>query len=86
MIEIYGPESSGKHWHYTYAEAQKQEEFGFIDAEHAFDRNYAEKLGVDIEILSYLNLIMENKRWDCRKFNSLWSNWYWLLTLLPFNT
>jgi recombination protein RecA len=32
----------------------------FIDAEHAFDRNYAEKLGVDIRIL-FLNQIMENK-------------------------
>jgi recombination protein RecA len=33
----------------------------FIDAEHAFDRNYAEKLGVDIENLIILNLITENK-------------------------
>ena len=49
IIEIYGPESSGKT---TMAECQKAGGIAaFIDAEHAFDRFYAEKLGVDIENL-----------------------------------
>jgi recombination protein RecA len=50
VIEIYGPESSERPLTlHAIAEAQKQAELLFIDAEHAFDRNYAEKLGVDIE-------------------------------------
>jgi recombination protein RecA len=56
VIEIYGPESSGKTTLTLHAIAECQKAGGiaaFIDAEHAFDRNYAEKLGVDIE-----NLIM----------------------------
>lgn len=56
IIEIYGPESSGKTTLTLHAIAEAQKAGGiaaFIDAEHAFDRNYAEKLGVDIE-----NLIM----------------------------
>jgi recombination protein RecA len=56
VIEIYGPESSGKTTLTLHAIAEAQKAGGiaaFIDAEHAFDRNYAEKLGVDIE-----NLIM----------------------------
>jgi recombination protein RecA len=46
IIEIYGPESSGKTTLtlHAIAEAQKQVELRFY-AEHAFDRNYAEKLG-----------------------------------------
>jgi RecA/RadA recombinase len=40
----------------------KSRRTAFIDAEHAFDRNYAEKLGVDIENLIIRNLITENKR------------------------
>ncbi|MGE4290467.1 MAG: recombinase RecA [Salinivirgaceae bacterium] len=54
VIEIYGPESSGKTTLaiHTIAEAQKAGGIAaFIDAEHAFDRFYAEKLGVDIENL-----------------------------------
>ena len=54
IIEIFGPESSGKTTLtlHAIAEAQKAGGIGaFIDAEHAFDRNYAEKLGVDIENL-----------------------------------
>jgi recombination protein RecA len=53
IIEIYGPESSGKTTLtlHAIAEAQKQAELQLCDAEHAFDRNYAEKLGVDIENL-----------------------------------
>jgi recombination protein RecA len=54
IIEIYGPESSGKTTLTLHAIAEAQKAGGiaaFIDAEHAFDRNYAEKLGVDIEEL-----------------------------------
>ena len=54
VIEIYGPESSGKTTLTLHAIAEAQKKGGiaaFIDAEHAFDRVYAEKLGVDIENL-----------------------------------
>ena len=54
IIEIYGPESSGKTTLAIHAIANAQKQGGiaaFIDAEHAFDRFYAEKLGVDIENL-----------------------------------
>lgn len=54
VIEIYGPESSGKTTLAIHAIAEAQRAGGiaaFIDAEHAFDRFYAEKLGVDIENL-----------------------------------
>ncbi len=56
IIEIFGPESSGKTTLTLHAIAEAQKAGGiaaFIDAEHAFDRNYAQKLNVDIE-----NLIM----------------------------
>ncbi len=54
IIEIYGPESSGKTTLAIHAIAEAQKLGGiaaFIDAEHAFDRFYAEKLGVDLENL-----------------------------------
>ncbi len=54
IIEIYGPESSGKTTLALHAIAEAQKKGGiaaFIDAEHAFDRFYAAKLGVDIENL-----------------------------------
>lgn len=54
VIEIYGPESSGKTTLAIHAIAEAQKAGGiaaFIDAEHAFDRFYAEKLGVDIDNL-----------------------------------
>ena len=54
VIEIYGPESSGKTTLAIHAIAEAQKAGGlaaFIDAEHAFDRFYARKLGVDIENL-----------------------------------
>ena len=54
VIEIYGPESSGKTTLTLHAIAECQKKGGiaaFIDAEHAFDRFYAENLGVDIENL-----------------------------------
>ncbi len=54
IIEIYGPESSGKTTLAIHAIAEVQKQGGiaaFIDAEHAFDQFYAEKLGVDTENL-----------------------------------
>ena len=54
IIEIYGPESSGKTTLAIHAIAEAQKTGGiaaFIDAEHAFDRFYAEKLGVDVNNL-----------------------------------
>ena len=54
VIEIYGPESSGKTTLAIHAIAEAQKAGGvaaFIDAEHAFDRFYAAKLGVDIDNL-----------------------------------
>lgn len=54
VIEIYGPESSGKTTLAIHAIAEAQKKGGiaaFIDAEHAFDRNYAGALGVDIDNL-----------------------------------
>jgi recombination protein RecA len=54
VIEIFGPESSGKTTLALHAIAEAQKKGGiaaFIDAEHAFDRFYAQKLGVDIENL-----------------------------------
>lgn len=54
VVEIYGPESSGKTTLAIHAVAEAQKLGGiaaFIDAEHAFDRFYAEKLGVDIQNL-----------------------------------
>jgi recombination protein RecA len=54
VMEIYGPESSGKTTLAIHAIAEAQKAGGiaaFIDAEHAFDRFYAQKLGVDVENL-----------------------------------
>ena len=54
IIEIYGPESSGKTTLAIHAIAEAQKQGGIaaiIDAEHAFDRSYAEKLGVDVNNL-----------------------------------
>lgn len=54
VVEIYGPESSGKTTLAIHAIAEVQKQGGiaaFVDAEHAFDQFYAQKLGVDIENL-----------------------------------
>lgn len=54
VIEIYGPESSGKTTLTMHAIAEAQKQGGiaaFIDAEHAFDAAYAKKLGIDVENL-----------------------------------
>ncbi|MFK7899667.1 MAG: recombinase RecA [Cyclobacteriaceae bacterium] len=54
VIEVYGPESSGKTTLSMHCIAEAQKKGGlaaFIDAEHAFDKTYAEKLGIDTENL-----------------------------------
>lgn len=54
IVEIYGPESSGKTTLATHVVAECQKKGGIaaiIDAEHAFDKYYAQKLGVDVENL-----------------------------------
>lgn len=54
VIEIYGPESAGKTTLSMHAISETQKSCGiaaFIDAEHAFDLNYAKKLGIDVENL-----------------------------------
>ena len=54
IVEIYGPESSGKTTVATHVIAEAQKKGGIcaiIDAEHAFDSNYAQKLGVDVDNL-----------------------------------
>lgn len=54
VVEIYGPESSGKTTIATHVIAEAQKKGGmcaFIDAEHAFDSSYAQKLGVDVDNL-----------------------------------
>ena len=64
IIEIFGPESSGKTTLAIHAIAEAQKAGGiaaFIDAEHAFDRFYAKKLGVDIDnlFISQPNFMIE---------------------------
>ena len=64
VIEIYGPESSGKTTLTLHAIAECQKAGGiaaFIDAEHAFDRFYAEKLGIDVGELIISQLIMGSR-------------------------
>ncbi|MFW6101928.1 MAG: DNA recombination/repair protein RecA, partial [Bacteroidota bacterium] len=54
VVEVYGPEASGKTTLAIHAIAEAQKKGGIaaiLDAEHAFDRFYAEKLGVDVENL-----------------------------------
>ena len=56
IIEIYGPESSGKTTIALHAIAECQKKGGiaaFVDAEHAFDRFYAESLGIDVDALIF---------------------------------
>jgi recombination protein RecA len=62
VIEIYGPESSGKTTIATHIIAEAQKKGGIcaiIDAEHAFDSSYAQKLGVDVDNL----LISQARLW-----------------------
>jgi len=63
VIEIYGPESSGKTTLTLHAIAEAQKAGGiaaFIDAEHAFDRYYAQNLGIDIDNL----IISQPDHWE----------------------
>ena len=63
VVEVYGPEASGKTTLTLHAIAECQKKGGiavFIDAEHAFDRFYAENLGVDIKNLIILNNLSSN--------------------------
>ena len=66
VIEIFGPESSGKTTLAIHAIAQAQKTGGIaaiIDAEHAFDRFYAEKLGVNTDELLISQHLSARRRW-----------------------
>ena len=72
VVEIYGPESSGKTTLAIHAIAEAQKAGGIaaiIDAEHAFDRTYAKKLGVNVDTLSISTTSISpsrttgNRRW-----------------------
>ena len=70
IIEIYGPESSGKTTValHMVAEVQKRGGIaGFIDAEHALDPVYAKNIGVDIDNLYISQQITENRRLKSQK-------------------
>ena len=72
IIEIYGPESSGKTTLalHIVAEAQKAGGFAaFIDAEHAVDPDYSKNLGVNTEELLISQPDTENRHW---KYVRLW--------------
>ena len=77
VVEIYGPESSGKTTLSMHCIAEAQKKGGlaaFIDAEHAFDRSYAEKLGIDTS-----NLLISQRRAgtrNCRAPDQLWRGRY----------
>ena len=61
IIEIYGPESSGKTTVALHAVAEVQKRggiAGFIDAEHALDPAYAKNIGVNIDAVSYTHLTL----------------------------
>ena len=65
IIEIYGPESSGKTTVALHAVAQAQKEGGiaaFIDAEHALDPSYAAALGVNIDELPLVSTRLRGTR------------------------
>ncbi len=66
VVEIYGPESSGKTTVALHAIANAQAGGGicaFIDAEHALDPDYAEKLGVDTDALLVSHPTTASRRW-----------------------
>ena len=77
IIEIYGPESSGKTTLAIHAIAEAQKQGGiaaFIDAEHAFDRFYAQKLGVDVNSLLISQPDNGTGTRDCRSAHPLGSH------------
>ena len=66
IIEIYGPESSGKTTLALHIVAQAQKrggEVAFVDAEHALDPDYAARIGVDIDSCWFPSRIPANRRW-----------------------
>ena len=66
VVEIYGPESSGKTTIALQVIAAAQKQGGlaaFVDAEHALDASYAQKLGVNVDDLIIPNPITASKRW-----------------------
>ena len=70
IIEIYGPESSGKTTLAIHAIAEAQKRGGiaaFIDAEHAFDRFYAEKLGVALKLIGRRPFMPFSKKSCCQR-------------------
>ena len=70
IIEIYGPESSGKTTLTLHAIAEIQKQGGtaaFIDAEHALDPAYAKRLGVDTETCWFLSQITVSKHWKLQR-------------------
>ncbi len=82
VVEIYGPESSGKTTLTLQVIAEAQKAGGtaaFIDAEHALDPQYAQKLGVDIS-----ELLISQNRWESR--GSL--RWIWAerVPMWPWST
>ena len=65
IIEVYGPESSGKTTLALHAVAEAQKAGGncvFVDAEHALDPIYAKKLGVDLDELLIFSQMLVNRR------------------------
>ena len=75
IIEIYGPESSGKTTVALHVAAEVQKlggEAAFIDAEHALDPVYAEKLGVDIDNLIVSQPDTGEQAFQSRKLKDLW--------------
>jgi recombination protein RecA len=73
VVEIYGPESSGKTTIATHVIAEAQKKGGMcaiIDAEHAFDSSYAQKLGVDVDNLLISQPTMVNRPLKLQIVNS----------------
>ncbi len=79
IVEIYGPESSGKTTLTLHIVAEAQKNGGkaaFIDAEHALDPVYAKNLGVDVENLLVYSLIRASRLWrsaTCWCAAALWT-------------
>ena len=87
IIEIYGPESSGKTTLAIHAIAQAQKNGGIaaiIDAEHAFDRSYAKALGVNLETLLISQPDNGEQAWKSRTTSSAAAPWIsWSSTRWP---
>ena len=83
IVEIYGPEASGKTTLALHAVAECQKmggEAAFIDVEHALDPVYAKALGVDVDSLLCPSPITASRRWKLWRRLSVpvrWILWYW---------